>query len=1199
ESQSAAFHFTFDGTPEVQQTHGGVMVSLDGEGTWVTTGEPIVPVHESTILLPQGMEITSVEVTHLDAGRVIAGGVELAAAPAAFPFAGGLEGAGEPTPVEDSFGGGNTIAYSNHTLNGYRLGTLRVFPVAFDAGADTLTHHSETSLLVTVGPGGDGATVVGDSQVDRLRVAQLVDNPEALDGYTPSATQADGSSALLPASGQYEYVIITAGDLQQSFQPLVNQKSGRGLSATMVTTETIYANYSGTEIDDQADRIRSFVADAHANWGTRWVLLGGDVDVIPQRGVYASVGSIVENDLPTDLYYACLDGTWNGDGDGLWGEYGDGTGGGDVDLVAEVYIGRAPVSNAAEAANFVSKTIQYETTLHPNATTAVWLGEQLDESTWGSYSSIPIRENALPDDWNVVEHYDSAGGWNKSALVNDLNAGPHLVNHLGHANEVYNARLVSSDVAGLTNEQPYFMYSQGCLSGSFDTHDVAIAEQHVTGQYGAFSVVMNSRYGWYIPGDTPGGSHYYAMEFWDAAFNEGLTRLGEANQDSKDDNLFRVGSTGAYRWIHFETNLFGDPETSLQIGDGFTHRGEIRGTVIEDANRDGQPQPGENPLAGHTVFLDSNQNGVLDQGTVHVASSDAAVPIEDNGTVTATLEVAGAATVGDLNVSLDVSHTYDGDLAAYLISPLGTRVELFSYVGGWGDNFTDTVFDDEADASIADAEAPFTGSFRPEGRLSMFDGQNPNGTWTLEITDAMSWDVGTLNHWSLEITGEERATQTDVDGTYAFTSLAGGTYHVRHVLPQDWSHTDPIGGVHAVSVGQAAVVEGVDFLAREDFVIPPTTDLGQIDSLDVTGTAGDASWYTFQATHQGYLTLVAYSLASGDAIQLALYDAEGNELVASDGLGASARIDWIADAGETFHFHLSGTAEEVDVRLTNLVRQEGSHVTVYGTGGDDRFEFAAGDQHQVEIHRASYRFDSSQITSVAFDGGAGTDVAILYGSHGADDVVMHPNRATMTGTGYRVDASGAESIIAVGQAGDDVAHLYDSAANDRLTSTPDSTVLSGTGFWNRVMSFRYVYAHATAGGIDAAIFHDSAGDDRFVAAPEYAVLHGADFYNRGAGFRYVYAYATGGGDDIAELYDSPGNDRFKAFPGDIRLYGDHFSNRAVAFRYVHAYATAGGDDIAELYDSPGGDRFTATPEYGALYGDSFYARAVAFRYVHA
>ena len=69
--------------------------------------------------------------------------------------------------------------------------------------------------------------------------------------------------------------------------------------------------------------------------------------------------------------------------------------------------------------------------------------------------------------------------------------------------------------------------------------------------------------------------------------------------------------------------------------------------------------------------------------------------------------------------------------------------------GGSGDNFTDTVFDDEAATAIGAGSAPFTGSFRPEQPLSAFDGKPVDGTWKLRISDQAAQDIGTLNSWGI------------------------------------------------------------------------------------------------------------------------------------------------------------------------------------------------------------------------------------------------------------------------------------------------------------------------------------------------------------------------------------------------------------------------------------------------------------------
>ncbi len=1211
QSQTAVFDFAFHGTPSVEEIDGGVIVGLEGEETWISTGDPVVPVRQSTILLPQGMQITSVDARYMDTGEVIASGVRLLAAPAAVPF-GGTEDSAEqsPTFVAASFRQPDAVAYSSHTICGYSVGTLRVFPLEYDALADTLIYHSGISVTVTAARSDKaGAASASLSELDRLRVAALVDNPQALDDYTFSESASADASPTLPMAGEYQYVIITSAGLQESFGPLVSQKIHRGLSATLVTTEYIYANYSGTETGDNADRIRNFIADAYANWGTRWVLLGGDREVVPRRGVYAKVTTvqngqnvdIVETDLPTDMYYACLDGTWNGDRDNFWGESNDGAGGGDVDLMPEVYVGRAPVSDSLEAANFVFKTVRYETTLHANPATAVWLGEQLDSETWGSYSSTAIRDQCVPEDWNLIERYDLAGGWSASDLLADLNANPHLVNHLGHASETYNARLYNSSVDGLRNADPYFMYSQGCLSGAFDTHDTSIAERHVVADYGAFGVVMNSRYGWYIRGDIPGASHHYAMQFWDAVFNEGQIHLGQANQDSKDDNLFRVGSTGVYRWIHFETNLFGDPETPFQVGEGLPSGGRIHGTIAEDVNGDGRRQSQDRALAGQTVFLDRNDNGVLDAGSVNVASTDVPVDVLDNATVTSTLRLSGVAAISDVNVTLDLNHSYDSDLEVFLLSPSGTRVELFTHVGGWGANFAGTTLDDEAATSIADAAAPFTGTFRPEGLLSRFDGEDPNGIWTLHITDTMAWDTGTLNSWSLKIAFEEPHAETGPDGTYAFTGLAPGPYRVRHKLSSGWTHTNPVEGVHLVEIRESAVLKGVDFLGRE---IPTATELGEIDFLQIADldlTAGH-HWYCGQTTHQGYLTIEARFQGPTDQVEVTLYDAGLNELAASTASEVGQRIDWTVDAGRTYYFRLTGGSSDTDLRLANLVHQHGAAVTVYGTDGDDRFDFAAGQRHRVTINGVDYEFSSSTVTTLEFHGGAGDDTAALAGSSGADTAVMHPSRATLTGPGFRAEVHGAARIVITGRGGNDVAHLYDSVGDDAFVGTTSYARLYGDGFDNWAFAFRYAHGYSLRGGADVArLFDDPGGQDTFQAWPRQARLFGNGFYNRALSFQYVHGYATPGGSDVACFYDDPdGPDVFQAWPHVARLYGDGFYNRALSFRYVHGYATPGGSDVACFYDDPDGpDVFEAWPDQARLYGRGFYSRARCFRYVHA
>lgn len=132
-------------------------------------------------------------------------------------------------------------------------------------------------------------------------------------------------------------------------------------------------------------------------------------------------------------------------------------------------------------------------------------------------------------------------------------------------------------------------------------------------------------------------------------------------------------------------------------------------------------------------------------------SNDVPKDIPDPGTTFSALTVPDSLVIKDVNVVLDITHTYDGDLNVYLVAPDGTEVELFTAVGDNGDDFDATVLDDEANRSIIDGSAPFIGPYQPEGNLADFGGLNAQGTWQLKITDDTEQDSGVLNSWSLLI----------------------------------------------------------------------------------------------------------------------------------------------------------------------------------------------------------------------------------------------------------------------------------------------------------------------------------------------------------------------------------------------------------------------------------------------------------------
>jgi subtilisin-like proprotein convertase family protein len=174
---------------------------------------------------------------------------------------------------------------------------------------------------------------------------------------------------------------------------------------------------------------------------------------------------------------------------------------------------------------------------------------------------------------------------------------------------------------------------------------------------------------------------------------------------------------------------------TLHLMDGSTDYGNITYTF-----QTGTPSP-------------AISSGINTTGSLSVA-------IPDLGTVDVPIVISDVGSITDVNVSVRLNHTFDGDLVISLISPEGLTVPLSGNRGGNGDNFgvgtndcsgTSTTFDDSAATSISVGTAPFTGSFRPETPLSVLNGRNTEGTWILRVVDTASGDTGNIGCVTLEI----------------------------------------------------------------------------------------------------------------------------------------------------------------------------------------------------------------------------------------------------------------------------------------------------------------------------------------------------------------------------------------------------------------------------------------------------------------
>ena len=385
-----------------------------------------------------------------------------------------------------------------------------------------------------------------------------------------------------------EYLIVTATPLVGEFERFAAWKTRSGVTASVRTLSSIRRLYPRA-VDD-AERVRLFIRDAHAR-GTRWVLLGGDTEVIPTRYVHSA---FFNEDFASDYYFSCLDGTWDANGNGIFAEPRTATDpGDDPDLIPEVYIGRAPVRTPEEARLFVDKTMRYTDGAPPSLLNAAlilaevflpypWTGGAVD------FDFARIAEELLPDfrshDLNVTRLYQNyldpsyapgALPESRASVIDLLDTGHNLSVVIGRgatwAMSVggmppfptgINELLTVEDVLPLSNGDR--LTNLYCFSSL--THAIGgscIGEAFLRAPNGGAVTSVGSSTLTLIGIDDD-----FMREYFRLLFEQGVTAVGELVARHR---LFAVPYAqfgGAYRDMVLSVLLLGDPELHIRFAPG-------------------------------------------------------------------------------------------------------------------------------------------------------------------------------------------------------------------------------------------------------------------------------------------------------------------------------------------------------------------------------------------------------------------------------------------------------------------------------------------------------------------------------------------------------------------------------------------------------------------------------------------------------
>ncbi len=669
-AEQVAVSYTFD-RPQITPVRIGDAayhrVTIDGTTNGGPVGSPALPASGARILIPLGARVVSVDVV---ASQRVSLGAGYLVEPVGPPFRlmDGPDSVGLPTPdpavygSEDRFPASDFEDIGLQSFRGYRILVLRLQPVEYIPVSGELFYSPELTVVVKTEATEAVPPMFRGYDGDASEARSRVDNPDLVDSYRAAETR--GPRA-------FDMMILTTDALAGAFAPLKTYHDSQGLATEIRTLADVGSS------DPAA--VRDFIRDAYLNDGIDFVLIGGDDDIIPAQDLYVdSLYGYVESDMPGDIYVGCLDGSWNGDGDSRFGEPNDGEGGGDVDMLAEVFVGRCSAGSAAEVDRFVTKTIWYLSGSHSMPDKVLLVGEHLGFGGVSEYAAATLEELedgssahgyttvGIPTaEYTITEMFERDGYWSQGDLAASINSGLHVLNHLGHGNPDYAMKLYNSDVMSeLSNTELLFMYSQTCLAGHLDGTDCWAETMNVKTDRGAFALVMNARYGWGEYDSTDGPSQRFNREFWDAVFGEAMPEIGKANQDSKEDNLYRVNEP-AMRWCAYELNLFGDPSVVIQGAEVTGMKVSPSGSFDTEGMSGGPFSP-----ASRLYTIENMDDTALDftvsktQPWIDLSATGGQLPAGGSDTVAVSINPAAAALANGIYsdlVSFTNTTNHDGD----------------------------------------------------------------------------------------------------------------------------------------------------------------------------------------------------------------------------------------------------------------------------------------------------------------------------------------------------------------------------------------------------------------------------------------------------------------------------------------------------------------------------------------------------------
>lgn len=552
-------------------------------------GKPSLPIIPCKIVIPQGKAIESIRVS--DFGKdtlIISEPIDFGRMPRTFENETIVDvtdsviyNSDEPFPKQQ------WELVTEQKKSGISLALINLFPVVYQPLSQRIITAKQIELTVSFRsiPQSRSADEI-IPRPDRIKQNDVI-NPEALSTYATVQSRSDGS---------VDYIILTSESMTEAVaeytvHSLLDLRQKQGLKTKLITVEEILASAEGV---DKPQKIRNYLREAYNSLGFQYLFIAGDTNVVPARELYAEDMDAHQEKwkeywmgryaLYSDIYYQCLDGSYNSNGNDLWGEFSDNSGWKKVDLTPEFAIGRIAAENGQELSNFIKKTIAYETMPSDESylKNALLLGEYLgmgQEKEYAKPTLLELQEGTSNHGYttvgftsdpsvncSILSQQDSS--WHEEEIAAKINTNTiSVISHLGHGLAEKMLYINEQNSSLLTNTKPLFIYSQACMVGKFDVECIA---EHFTAELetGFFAGILNSGFGKTRPNITDGPSAVLNRWFWDGYFKSEnpITRLGDLNNYSHEQTLPKIGDMD-FIYVMYGSILHGDPYTQLRLRD--------------------------------------------------------------------------------------------------------------------------------------------------------------------------------------------------------------------------------------------------------------------------------------------------------------------------------------------------------------------------------------------------------------------------------------------------------------------------------------------------------------------------------------------------------------------------------------------------------------------------------------------------------